>query len=468
MAIDVNSLLEEGRCFACLDPVTLRRLYAALLCKIVRVGQPEFECGNNLFSDGCITCLPINKLRFLQTQLLCELAKLGNPVFNCEVDALVESEPCVACLDPAIVQKLETIITSKILVGLDAGADIEPSAIMADAPCLVCLYGQQLEVAITSLLIAWLEQSTTVDVAALLDSCDCKVLSSPAGPLLPEVAILGAILSAPPPPACDAEVENWADVRVPAAGGTVSASTRQAACDFMAAITAAGLRSKILRLNLFAGDQLAAAVVPLIIDAGGATDVPSPGSAAFGPDWFYAENAGIGRAGAVIVVGLSTGMDLSTDLVTINDHHLCCYKRGTTLEPTCPIGVIIGANAVHSHWPFSDGNSYWDAGNQGTARVSAADAVRQGLYLGVRTSASNIVLYRGGAVLATTGAGSGGGLPTSSPFVLCTNLNGNSQEHLSNTIRLAGYSVGFGMNAVEQLDYYNAWQAFQTALGRQV
>lgn len=271
----------------------------------------------------------------------------------------------------------------------------------------------------------------------------------------------------------DSEVDNWADVRVPANGGTVSVSTKTAARNFMRDVKSAGLRSKIIRLNLFAGNQLAAAVVPLVIDAGGATDVVGPGSAAFGADWAYTETgatAGIGRVG-IPLVSLSTGTDLSVDLASINDIHQSVYKRGTTLEPTCVMGVVqSGLAAVHCHWPFSDGNSYWDAGNLSTARVSAADAVRQGFYLGVRTSAADIVLYRGGAVLASTAAGSGGALPVGSSFVLASNgfPVGSSQEPVGTAIRLVGYSLGTGMNSTEANDFYNAWQTFQTALSRQV
>src|SRR5688572_24188883 len=71
--------------------------------------------------------------------------------------------------------------------------------------------------------------------------------------------------------AYDPEVLDWVD-RVVANGGSVSQSTKDAANTFMVSIKAAGVRSKIYRLNLYAGTGFAACKTPLIKDIGDAVD----------------------------------------------------------------------------------------------------------------------------------------------------------------------------------------------------
>ena len=72
----------------------------------------------------------------------------------------------------------------------------------------------------------------------------------------------------------DSEVADWANNRVPRAGGRLSESIVKATDTFMKAIKSqSGLREKLYRCNLFAGTNLHASLVPLISDAGHAVDV---------------------------------------------------------------------------------------------------------------------------------------------------------------------------------------------------
>src|SRR2546430_17574212 len=109
-----------------------------------------------------------------------------------------------------------------------------------------------------------------------------------------------ALLAPHLPSAEDSEVTDWV-ARSVANGGSVSAATRSAVNTFMGAIKAASLRTKMLRLNLFCGDDfvhdnitatMGAGQVPLIKDKGGSLDLFS------GPtlSWTYAETGEIGRA----------------------------------------------------------------------------------------------------------------------------------------------------------------------------
>ena len=64
------------------------------------------------------------------------------------------------------------------------------------------------------------------------------------------------------PKVSNVEAQDWIN-RVYANGGTVSATTANAVNTFCEDINAAGIRDKFYRLNLFAGDNLSAALVPL-------------------------------------------------------------------------------------------------------------------------------------------------------------------------------------------------------------
>ena len=72
----------------------------------------------------------------------------------------------------------------------------------------------------------------------------------------------------------DSEVADWANNRVARAGGRLDNATIDAVDTFMKSIKSVqGLRQKISRLNLFAGSNLNAALVPLIADKGHPVDV---------------------------------------------------------------------------------------------------------------------------------------------------------------------------------------------------
>ena len=67
----------------------------------------------------------------------------------------------------------------------------------------------------------------------------------------------------------DPEVKNWANERVPKAGGKLNETIVKAADTFMKTIKgSSGLRNKIYRCNLFSADNLLGGLVPLINDEG--------------------------------------------------------------------------------------------------------------------------------------------------------------------------------------------------------
>lgn len=473
MAIDVNAVLQAGRCYGCTDPLIRRRLFGAILCQIVRVDDPSFQCGNNLFATGCVSCLPIERLWFLQTKLLCLLAQIGTPGLDCTPAALVADEPCVACGDPAVVQTLITTLASQALAGLDAAADLDPSAILGQAPCIACLSGQPLEVAITQLLVAWLTQTQPPDVPALVDDCSCLATAVMNPPLIQQAVLISQMVTPPPVGCSDEEVDGWV-TRAAANTGNVSAATAEAACQFMTAIKAvSGLRAKIKRLNLFAGDDythgigmfnFGAVQVPLIKDVGSLLDESLNSDTA---NSTYAENVGIRFNTGT---GFNTNIDASVSF-TVNDFHYGIYSLEANAQVTNGTGGISAPDPAN-HAAFmrinAAGTTLGVIGSFASANnyASGVDVSGKGLYLMTRASAANVQLYREGVIFATS-VNTAGALPTAptgSLVIMYLQNQGVPQDLMIKTV--GGYTIGTGLTAADQLALYNAFRAFQVALGR--
>jgi hypothetical protein len=114
-----------------------------------------------------------------------------------------------------------------------------------------------------------------------------------------------------------ADADDWVS-RVSTAGGSVSTATRAAVTRFCVAMQAAGLRSKIWRLNAFCGSSLTAALVPIYrgpsrtgTQYGGTTDTNNnfvSGS--------YAEATGLTGNGTTRYLTLGTFAQLRTSWAT--------------------------------------------------------------------------------------------------------------------------------------------------------
>lgn len=253
------------------------------------------------------------------------------------------------------------------------------------------------------------------------------------------------------------EATSWADFAVPRNGGTVSAATKGYAATFITALKTAGIRSKILRLNLYAGSSLAACLTPIIRDVGGFFDI----STGF-VSGDYSESTGLQG-------DTSNGKYLNTMVIPsehlfLNDFHLGFYNRTSTNEARIPVGASnTAATEVTYCLCGYSGSSYWNAWNSVT-QISAADANGRGFYLGVR-DASERRLYKAGTSLVNS-ATLGGARPSFPIFVHCYNFNGAASDSTSRI--LAGYTIGKALTSTEATAFSAAWQAFQTSLGRQV
>jgi hypothetical protein len=254
----------------------------------------------------------------------------------------------------------------------------------------------------------------------------------------------------------DADAQAWADA-VTGAGGTYSAATLTAVSSFCVSAKANSYWTKLTRINVFAGNQLAAALVPLKVGGGNATDT----NVNF-VSGDYTEATGITGNGTTKY--LNTG--LLANALTANSTHLAVYNRSSLNAAN---NISIGANAATDvlkfFAPFSDGVAYSDMYNNAGGRVSNAVTTPFGMLVASRTASNAHAIYRNGVSLATN-ATSGGSLPARAIYVFAANNTGTTEGYIS--AALGAYSIGSGLTAGDVTAYNTDMQALMTAFGRNV
>lgn len=263
-------------------------------------------------------------------------------------------------------------------------------------------------------------------------------------------------------PSLDADASAWA-AAVTANGGTYSAGTLAAVDTFVKAAKASGYWSKLNRINLFAGDQLAAALVPLKVGGGSAKD-----TAVNFVSGDYNEATGLTGNGSSKY--LKTGLVPSTSL-TLNDTHLAVYNRASSATGgLLDIGARGGANFFEMLAPHSDGTfiarAYDDTTGNGRV-ISAVLTAPYGLMVSSRASSTSLVAYRNGTSVASASS-TGGALLSGEIYVFNSNNGGTPTSGGYTSHPLAAYSVGSGLSAADVTAYTAHMEAFQDVLGRGV
>jgi len=269
----------------------------------------------------------------------------------------------------------------------------------------------------------------------------------------------------------NADAQDW-QTRVIAAGGTVSATTFTAVNNFCNAITAAGIRDRFYRLNLFCGDNLTAALVPLYrgpslagTQYGNTTDTNN----SFGSGDYVETGTIAGGLKGGSPKYLNTGFPVNT--VPTSGRHLAVYEivRGAT-----QFDIAIGAEGPgqlsqqFSLGTGATGANYGFRYSSGTNFKFDSDYTQKGaMYIGSQTGTTGS-LYKNGAAVTTTDNGTNDGLGgttnNSSLYVFALNRANSLADYSGGTF--GAYSVGLDMTAAQALAYYNAMQTFQTALTR--
>jgi hypothetical protein len=278
------------------------------------------------------------------------------------------------------------------------------------------------------------------------------------------------------------EAQTWRNAVI-ANGGTVSGSTLTAVSNFCRSIDAAGIRSRFLRLNLFCGSNLSACLVPLYrgqsiggTQFGNTTDTNS--------NFVSGDYTETGTSGGLATGANNTNKTLDTGLlpqpagISHDNSHMAFYSRQGN---TSTGAVMAAATAVSSneHWQwFINGSSgsvghFYRSGGLNNSGLESPSALRTGHAIAQRSSSGG-VMYRQGAnqnlISTTTNAL---GWTSTRPLGIrvfarrfLNNTTDTTDQYISTTLQ--GYSLGLAFTDAQALAYFNAIEAFQTALGRQL
>ncbi len=254
----------------------------------------------------------------------------------------------------------------------------------------------------------------------------------------------------------DSDAQAFFDAVV-ANGGTISTATKGYVNTFVLAAKANSYWSKLSRINLFCGDQLAAVAVPL--KAGGASALDTLTNFVSGD---YSESTGLTGNGSSKY--LDTGWTPITQ-ATQNDTHIAIYNRSSSSGGTNVSGAE-GSSLFLVYVPYSDGSVYSDQYNDSTGRVSGAIGTPYGFLVTSRTASNSHVIYRNGSSVSTSTNSGGTVTAISNSVYIFANHSSGPQSYGSNTF--GSYSIGSGLTSGDVSNYNTDLEAFQDSLGRGV
>ena len=261
--------------------------------------------------------------------------------------------------------------------------------------------------------------------------------------------------------------------RVVANGGTVSGSTLQAVSRFCASISAAGIRDRFYRLNLFCGSSdasLNAVRTPLYrgqstagTQYGNTTDTNYNFVAGD-----YAENSGLLGDGSTKY--LDTGVPMN--FTTPRDIHLSSYVEQFVSGSPGLVGADTSGDGVSPRFfqallvfgLATRVNVFYNYGTVG--RDASSTANYQPVLLLGQATASGGNLYANGTSVAThLDVGAGTNSRQFPLYVFAVNNRDNSVGSYANS-RMSTYSVGLSMTSSQVTAYQSALDAFRSSLGR--
>jgi hypothetical protein len=270
------------------------------------------------------------------------------------------------------------------------------------------------------------------------------------------------------PQVANADAQDWIN-RVYSNGGTVSTSTAAAVNDFCNAIDAASIRDRFYRVNLFAGGNLSAALVPLFRG-------PSLSGTQFGNaidtnnNFVSGDYVETGSAGGLLGNGstkyLNTGLNASAIPDLSQSGHLSVYASGAfsgqialgAYAFTNPPFVVTHTSEIQMN--AASANTYINASANGQTPAYTSPV----FVVGSRTSATNHIGYANGVAGTATTTTANLANPALPFFVFSRNLGGGPSVYFGQ--RLCAYSIGEGMTGAQVSSLNTAMQAFQTALTR--
>ena len=261
-------------------------------------------------------------------------------------------------------------------------------------------------------------------------------------------------------------ISDWSS-RITANGGSVSVGVLNAADTFITTCKNSGVWDKLQRLNLFAGDQLAACLIPIINTYGGAADINTNFVEAD-----YSQTGGLNSDGVTKRLNTNfipnssigaTSCHLSTYIITGAPGYI---TMGCTTYGANNIQFRIGTNyndaAVKSLVIIGD----YNGGANPQFQTYNATGITQGFIVVTKPSVNEMYMSKSGTTyLSNTSTYVGlTTLPTQPVYIFVNNDNGYPSQYTD--ANMGSYSIGSGLSLTQVSGYSFAMQNFQKALSR--
>ena len=264
---------------------------------------------------------------------------------------------------------------------------------------------------------------------------------------------------------------------VVANGGSVSGTTLSAVDKFCKAIDTAGIRDRLYRVNLFCGNSLSAALVPVFrgpsrtgTQYGNATDT----NANFVSGDYNETGSSGGLNGNGTTKYLETGLNPYSAGLAETDFHTAGYFKDALNASGVFIGCV-NSNAskgVIFHPAYLTLGMYVRFGGLSNSGIENGSlSARNGFLLGVRRPGG--VGFRNGSNINATSVTTGSqawASASDSPalFVFARNDVQATPTPLPFAGRCQAYSIGKSVTDQQAASFHTAMQSFQTALSRNV
>lgn len=265
----------------------------------------------------------------------------------------------------------------------------------------------------------------------------------------------------------DAATTAWLS-RVAAASGTVSSPTTTAVDAFMATLRGEGILTKISRLNLAVGADLATSLIPQINTVGAAADTANGTPS-------YDETLGWNCNGSTNY--LETGWAPNNLLVGAFGAYL---RTAQPVNATayCLMGSTTGTDGYRIVGNRNPGVTSPTANGHvsslfGTLvadpALATASGMVEGMWQTARRASNDAVLLLDGAVVATNTDTLGAVAANTVTMTIMAQNSGTRAAFLNSGSRVAGYYISTSvLSDTELITLYDAFQSLQTALARQV
>ena len=157
-----------------------------------------------------------------------------------------------------------------------------------------------------------------------------------------------------------------------------------------------------------------------------------------------------------------------TTSLTNNNTHLSFYSRTNSAGLYFDMGCgQIGGQYLDLALNIS-GSIYSDQYNNSTGRITTANANTQGFYISSRTLSNVFKLFKNSAQIGTTNTGASTGFASLSGSLVLSALRETASIVYFSNRQCAFASIGDGLTDAESLALYNAVNAFQVSLARNV